>query len=164
MPVIIDMSVSEQLAESDDSEVPDASLIQGWANAASEREQDAIVSVQIVSAGEMQALNRTWRGKDKPTNVLSFPAQVGDLHLPPEAGMSLLGDLALCAEVIKTEALQQHKSLQAHWAHMVVHGMLHLQGYDHIDADEAVDREAKETAILRQFGFPDPYQDTYQAP
>jgi probable rRNA maturation factor len=164
MPVIIEMSVSEQLDESDDGEVPDARLIECWANAASESEQDAIVSIQIVSAAEMQTLNRTWRGKDKPTNVLSFPAEAGDLHLPAEAGMNLLGDLALCAAVIKTEALQQHKPLHAHWAHMVVHGMLHLQGYDHIETNEAERMEARETAILQQFGFPDPYQDTYQKP
>ena len=161
MPVIIEMSVSEQLAESDDGEVPDASVIQRWANAASERGQDAIVSIQIVTPEEMQTLNRTWRGKDKPTNVLSFPAVTSDLHLPAEAGISLLGDLALCAEVIKIEALQQHKPLPAHWAHMVVHGMLHLQGYDHIEAGEADHMEAKETAILRQFGFSDPYNDTH---
>jgi probable rRNA maturation factor len=163
MPVIIEITVSEQLAESDEEEVPDASTIQRWANAASEVEQDAIVSIQIVSPEEMRTLNRTWRGMDKPTNVLSFPAHAEDLHLPAEAGMNLLGDLALCAGVIKSEALQQHKPLQAHWAHMLVHGMLHLHGCDHIETDEAEHMEAKETAILRQLGFPDPYHDTLQA-
>lgn len=162
MPVIIEMSIAEEFAEADtdDGDIPDWQLIQEWANATSESEHDEIVSVQIVSPEEMRTLNRTWRGKDRPTNVLSFPAHAGDLHLPPEAGVSLLGDLALCAEVIKSEAQQQHKPLLAHWLHMVVHGMLHLQGYDHIETIEAERMEAKETAILRQFGFTDPYHDT----
>lgn len=164
MPVIIEMSVSKQLDESDDGEVPDARLIQRWANATSGSEQDAIVSIQIVSVDEMRTLNRAWRGKDRPTNVLSFPTHADDLHLPVEAGVNLLGDLALCAEVIKTEALQQHKQLQAHWAHMVVHGMLHLHGYDHIETIEAEHMEAKEAAILRQLGFADPYHDAHQTP
>lgn len=164
MPVILEMSVSEQLAEaeSEDGEVPDTRQIQRWANAASEGEQESIVSVQIVSAGEMQSLNSTWRGKDNATNVLSFPVRASDLHLPAEAGVNLLGDLALCAEVINTEARQQHKPPQAHWAHMIVHGMLHLQGYDHIEPAEAELMESRESAILRQLGFADPYHDTQE--
>jgi len=163
MPVIIDISMSDQLGddESEDSDIPAARLIQAWADAANECVPDAVVSVRIVSTGEMQALNRTWRGRDTPTNVLSFPSHIGDMQLPAGAGVELLGDIALCAEVISAEAREQHKPLPAHWAHMVVHGMLHLQGYDHIEETEAERMEAKETAILSQFGFADPYQDIH---
>lgn len=161
MPVIVEISVSEQLVEADDGELPDTHLIQRWANAANESEHDATVCIQIVSADEMRTLNRTWRDRDRPTNVLSFPAHADDLHLPAEAGVNPLGDLALCAKVIETEARQQHKPLQAHWAHMVVHGMLHLQGYDHIETTGAECMEAKEAAILRRLGFSDPYQNIH---
>jgi len=107
----------------------------------------------LASAGARTIeLNHTWRGKDRPTNVLSFPMQT-----PAEVDLNVIGDLALCAAVIKSEARQQHKPLQAHWAHMVVHGMLHLQGYDHTDEQQAEEMEALEISILDQLGFDNPY-------
>ncbi len=115
---------------------------------------EAPVSLKVVSRAESQALNKAYRGKDKPTNVLSFPAE-----LPPELGCTLLGDLAICAEVVSAEAAQQGKPVRHHWAHMVVHGVLHLLGYDHIKTAEAEAMEAMEIAILSQLGVPNPYED-----
>ena len=152
MPVTVELSQSESLNQEDD-DVPSLSQLQEWANAACLEDSNAIASVQILSAEEMQALNRDFSGKDKPTNVLSFPMQ-----LPEHVEIDLLGDLALCAEIINTEAKQQNKSKDAHWAHMVVHGMLHLQGYDHINDDEAVEMETLETQILKKIGINNPYE------
>lgn len=110
------------------------------------------VSLKIVSANESQALNRDYRGKNKPTNVLSFPAE-----LPPGINLPLLGDLAICAEVVAQEATAQNKPLTNHWAHLVVHGVLHLLGYDHIDDHDAERMEVREVTILDGLGIPDPY-------
>ena len=151
MPVSIEMSVSENL-DSEEADIPDAALVQQWAEKACLSDDQLVTSVQIVSSDEMRELNNTWRGRNKPTNVLSFPMQS-----PDEVDLKILGDLALCAAVINSEARQQHKSAQAHWAHMVVHGMLHLQGYDHIDEAQADDMEALEISILNQLGFDNPY-------
>ena len=153
MPVTIEISVSESL-DPDEGDIPDAESIQQWADKACLCDDRVIASVQIVSDDEMRELNNTWRGKNKPTNVLSFP-----MHTPEEVELKILGDLALCAHVIKTEARQQHKPLQAHWAHMVVHGMLHLQGYDHVDDKQADEMEALEIRILDELGFDNPYLD-----
>ena len=151
MPVTIEMSVSENL-DAEEEDIPDAALVQQWAEKACLCDDQVITSVQIVSQDEMRELNNTWRGKNSPTNVLSFPMQS-----PDEVDLKILGDLALCADVINTEARQQHKPTQAHWAHMVVHGMLHLQGYDHIDEHQADEMEALEIRILDQLGFDNPY-------
>jgi len=151
MPVIVEMSVSESL-ESEDEDIPDAAEVQHWAEQACLCEDQVIASVQVVDGDEMRELNSTWRGKDRPTNVLSFPMQS-----PEEVDLNILGDLALCAPVINTEARQQHKPVNAHWAHMVVHGMLHLQGYDHIEEQQAEEMEALEIRILDQLGFDNPY-------
>ena len=114
--------------------------------------------MQIVNADEMRELNNTWRGKNKPTNVLSFPMQS-----PAEPGLKILGDLALCAAVINAEARQQHKPNDAHWAHMLVHGMLHLQGYDHIDDNQADEMELLEIRMLKELGYENPYlENAYQ--
>lgn len=121
------------------------------------------LTIRIVGAAESRRLNRTWRDKDKPTNVLSFPAvplSPGASGLPPRfpaKNVSELGDLAICAPVVAREAREQGKSPQAHWAHMVVHGVLHLLGYDHENDRDAEVMEARETKILAQFGYPDPY-------
>ena len=151
MPVTIEMSVSENL-DAEEGDIPDADLVQQWAEKACLCDDRVVTSVQIVSKDEMRELNNTWRGKDRPTNVLSFPMQS-----PDEVDLKMLGDLALCADVINTEAIEQHKPAQAHWAHMVVHGMLHLQGYDHIDEHQAEEMEALEIRILDQLGFDNPY-------
>ncbi|MEW5680859.1 MAG: rRNA maturation RNase YbeY [Pseudomonadota bacterium] len=113
---------------------------------------DAEVTVRIVDNEESQQLNHDYRGKDKPTNVLSFPFQC-----PPGIELPLLGDLVICAPVVAAEAAEQQKSLQAHWAHMVVHGSLHLLGFDHINDDDAEQMEAEEVTILQQLGFTNPY-------
>ena len=153
MPVVIEMAVSESV-EAEEDDIPDAAAIQRWAERACLREEEVITSVQVVSTGEMRELNNTWRGIDRPTNVLSFPMQS-----PEEIDVVILGDLALCAAVINAEALQQHKTSEAHWAHMLVHGMLHLQGYDHVDDDQAEAMEALEIRILNELGFANPYLD-----
>lgn len=111
------------------------------------------VTIRIVDGPEMQSTNARWRGQDKKTNVLSFPAD-----FPPETGLKYYGDMMVCAEVIQAESVQQEKLPQAHWAHIVVHGMLHLQGYDHIEDAAATEMEQCEVTILRKLGFPNPYQ------
>lgn len=154
------MSVKLEIAVSPDLpagiHVPDAADCQHWAQPAVPGNGDCVASLQIVTAGEMQQLNREYRQRDKPTNVLSFP-----MALPQEVGLNLLGDLALCAQVIADEARQQGKSVDAHWAHMIVHGLLHLQGYDHIDEKDARQMEAMEIRILQQLGFDNPYQNDF---
>jgi probable rRNA maturation factor len=133
--------------------LPGVAKLRHWARAAlAGRRRDAELSIRIVDAAESRALNRRYRGKDRPTNVLAFPAE-----LPPELGLSLLGDLVICREVVEAEALAQAKPLDAHWAHMVVHGTLHLMGYDHEAADDSAVMEALETEILAELGWPDPY-------
>jgi probable rRNA maturation factor len=117
----------------------------------------AEVSVYIVDEAESQELNSQYRGKDKPTNVLSFPADI-----PEEVGVPLLGDLVVCAPVVEREAQEQGKTLNAHWAHMLVHGTLHLLGYDHLEDDEAEVMEALETRLVTQLHFPAPYIETIE--
>lgn len=111
------------------------------------------LTVRFVDAGESQALNRDYRGKDRPTNVLSFP-----FDAPAGIELPLLGDLVICHAVVAREASEQDKSLIAHYAHMVVHGTLHLLGYDHIEESEAERMERLECEILTRFGIDDPYQ------
>lgn len=117
------------------------------------------LTIRLVDEVESQALNYEYRGKNKPTNVLSFPFDIPE-HLPPELCAELpLGDLIICTGVVEHEASEQNKTSEAHWAHMTIHGTLHLLGYDHIEDDEADEMEALETEILAQFGFDDPYQE-----
>ena len=108
--------------------------------------------IRVVDANESQKLNKTFRVKDYPTNVLSFPA---DIQLPE--GPTILGDIAICLPVVKREADEQAKRFDQHFAHMVVHGCLHLMGYDHEDEDDADQMEAKEIGILENLGYPNPY-------
>lgn len=110
------------------------------------------VTIRIVSPEESQSLNHQYRGKNKPTNVLSFP-----FESPPEVPLPLLGDLIVCAQVVADEAKEQGKALQDHWAHMIVHGSLHLLGYDHIDDEEAEEMEALEIELLAALNIQDPY-------
>ncbi|HWO99279.1 MAG TPA: rRNA maturation RNase YbeY [Methylococcus sp.] len=131
---------------------PPLRAIRAWAAAAAERE-DREVLIRIVDADEGAALNERYRGKRGPTNVLSFPFAV-----PPGIPNRLLGDLVICAPVVEREAREQGKSAEAHWAHMVVHGMLHLQGYDHVEEREAEIMEAREVEILSKLGVENPYE------
>lgn len=114
----------------------------------------ATVTVSFVGADESQQLNREWRDKDKPTNVLSFPFELPESW---ESKEQLLGDLVICPTVLMDEASEQGKSLAEHAAHLVVHGLLHLQGYDHETEDEAIEMEALEARLLAQVGIKNPY-------
>jgi probable rRNA maturation factor len=127
-----------------------------WVSAAlAGRRQEAELAIRLVDDEESRRLNHQYRGKDKSTNVLSFLAD-----LPAEVASPLLGDLVICAPVVRREAEQQGKSEYAHWAHMVVHGVLHLLGYDHQNADEATAMESLEREILSGMKLPDPYKET----
>jgi probable rRNA maturation factor len=123
-----------------------------WASAALRSDEDKELTIRCVDAEESRHLNNEYRGKNKPTNVLSFPFEG-----PEFVNINLLGDLIICAPVIAQEATEQNKSAKSHWAHMVVHGTLHLQGYDHIENDEAETMEALEVAILKKLGYQNPY-------
>ncbi len=147
--VIIDL----QIATENSADLPTEQQIQQWANAAVRAETvEPEITVRIVDEAESHQLNLTYRGKDKPTNVLSFP-----FECPDEVELPLLGDLVICRQVVEREAQEQGKPLTAHWAHMVVHGSLHLLGYDHIEEDEAEEMESLESQIMRSLGFADPY-------
>jgi probable rRNA maturation factor len=135
--------------------VPSSASFRQWVAAALRgvrRRKPAEVAIRIVGADEGQALNRDYRGKDYPTNVLSFPAE-----LPPALNLPLLGDLAICAPVVAREAAEQGKRPRDHWAHLTIHGTLHLLGYDHLEDAEAEAMEALETRILAGLGIADPY-------
>lgn len=135
------------------SGLPAASTLRAYAEAAlAGRREDGELSVRIVDTDEGRALNRDYRDKDYATNVLSFPAE-----LPPGVPLPILGDLVLCAPVIAREAQEQGKALKHHYAHMLVHGVLHLLGHDHMDEAEAEAMEAIEREVLAGLGIPDPY-------
>ncbi|MBI2383603.1 MAG: rRNA maturation RNase YbeY [Gammaproteobacteria bacterium] len=129
--------------------IPSAASLRAWAAAATGARAGQI-TIRIVGAEESRRLNARYRGKNKPTNVLSFP-------YPELTGEGMLGDLVVCAPVVAREAREQGKPPRHHWAHMIVHGSLHLLGYDHIDAKDAGRMEARERAILARFDIPDPY-------
>ncbi len=135
--------------------LPSQVQLQQWVDAALDGRRDGgEICVRIVDADESRALNHQYRGKDKPTNVLSFPFEV-----PEGVPLDLLGDLVICAEVVADEAAQQHKPEQHHWAHMVIHGTLHLLGFDHINDEDAEEMESLERRILESLSIPDPYQE-----
>ncbi|MEH0665424.1 rRNA maturation RNase YbeY [Vibrio scophthalmi] len=143
-----------QLAVEQETGLPTFEQFSQWLNAAVTLFQsDAEVTIRIVDSEESQQLNHEYRGKDKPTNVLSFPFEA-----PPGIEMDLLGDLIICRQVVEQEANEQGKPLMAHWAHMVVHGSLHLLGYDHIEDDEAEEMESLEIEILDKMGITNPYE------
>ncbi len=153
----MDLFVDLQIASANEDSLPDLASLEKWIQTAiiagSEMErQEAELTVRIVDIDESQQLNLQYRNKDKPTNVLSFPFQN-----PPGITLPLLGDLVICKQVVENEAIQQDKTLTEHWAHMLIHGTLHLLGYDHIIEKEAVEMEAIETKLLIELGFADPY-------
>ncbi|GLT14802.1 rRNA maturation RNase YbeY [Vibrio algivorus] len=142
-----------QIAVEETTGLPTEAQLQQWLESAITLFQpQAEVTIRIVENEESQQLNRDYRGKDKPTNVLSFPFEA-----PPGIEIDLLGDLIICKQVVEAEAKEQDKPLSAHWAHMVVHGSLHLLGYDHIEDEEAEEMESIETEIMQKLGFDDPY-------
>jgi probable rRNA maturation factor len=152
--------VDVQLA-CDDPDIPDAEKIREWVVSAIAAADAAAmgrseVSVRVVDVEEMQTLNREYRDKDEPTNVLSFPA--GEITgLPDEEG-GVLGDVVICAAIVRDEAVEQNKALADHWRHMLVHGTLHLLGYDHMTDAEATEMEGLEVRILTSLGVADPYR------
>ena len=147
------MIIDLQIACEQESGLPTAEQIEQWVTAAVQPQSDEVeMTVRIVDEAESHALNLNYRGKDRPTNVLSFP-----FECPDEVELPLLGDLVICRQVVEREAQEQDKPVMAHWAHMVVHGSLHLLGYDHIEDDEAEEMESLETQIMTGLGFADPY-------
>ncbi len=134
---------------------PDQQQIQLWVDTAlADFDQDTEIVVRIVDELESAELNEQYRHKSGPTNILSFPAD-----LPEGVELNLLGDLVICAPVLEKEALEQNKPLAHHWAHIIVHGVLHLLGYDHIDETEAELMENKEIAILNKLNINNPYSE-----
>jgi probable rRNA maturation factor len=148
----LDLTLEDRLEA--EQALPEGKQWRRWCQAALQRNvHKAQISLLVVDEAEGRALNRDYRGKDYATNVLSFALNEGDTV----AGMPLFGDLVFCAPVVAREAAEQGKSLDAHYAHLVVHGMLHLQGFDHEADDEAEAMEALETVILGKLGYADPY-------
>lgn len=148
--------------------IPDKDKIESWVHCAlmmvadtakekTEAELQAELTIRIVDKEEIQALNRDYRQQDSATNVLSFPYEGFPLESPLEMQIPLLGDLLICHDIVVQEAQQQQKSITDHWAHMVVHGVLHLKGYDHIEDADAEIMEALEVQILHKLGIADPY-------
>ncbi|CAI3802614.1 rRNA maturation RNase YbeY [Rheinheimera sp. MM224] len=149
MSITLDLQLASEAQN-----LPTEAQFQQWLEAAILPFQEiAEVTVRIVDEEESQQLNFDYREKDKPTNVLSFP-----FELPPGVEeLPLLGDLVICAQVVAAEAQEQGKELHHHWAHMVVHGCLHLLGFDHINDEDAEQMEAEEILILQQLGIKNPY-------
>ena len=148
----LDLTLEDRLET--EQALPEGKLWRRWCQAALQRQhQHAQVSLLVVDEAEGRQLNHDYRGKDYATNVLSFALNEDDTV----AGMPLFGDLVFCAPVVAREAAEQGKTLEAHYAHLTVHGMLHLQGFDHEQDDEAEVMEALETVILAKLGYDDPY-------
>ncbi|MBN9288185.1 MAG: rRNA maturation RNase YbeY [Gammaproteobacteria bacterium 39-13] len=144
--------IDVQFATND--ECPSETQIQHWAlTALVQQKKNGALVIRVVDETEMTSLNYQFRKKNKPTNVLSFACQ-----LPPSLKGDILGDIVICASVVAQEAKEQQKPIAAHWAHMVVHGVLHLLGHDHEKDDEATVMESEEVMILRELGFSDPYR------
>lgn len=149
MHVELDLQLASEAAA-----LPGEAQLRQWCELAlRQRTAPSELTIRIVDEAEGRELNHTWRGRDYATNVLSFPAEIPDglLDIP------LLGDLVICAQVVEREAAEQGKSAEAHWAHLVIHGCLHLLGYDHIEDAEAEEMEALERQLLAELGHPDPY-------
>jgi probable rRNA maturation factor len=148
------MTIEVEVQYAADAEgLPAAADFRRWVVAALGEVADAELAVRVVDREESRRLNATYRGKDAPTNVLSFPAD-----LPPGVDLPLLGDIVICAPLVAREADEQHKTLADHWAHLTVHGVLHLLGHDHRTDEEAGEMEALETRILTGLGCADPWR------
>ena len=151
----MNLHVDIQAASSEPA--PEEADIQRWIAAALDGQNtgdEVEITVRLVDAAEMSTLNENYRGKSGPTNVLSFPAD-----LPDELALPLLGDIVICAPVVRAEAAEQGKHPEAHWAHMTIHGTLHLLGYDHLEEEEAATMEALESVILTGLNYRCPYGD-----
>ncbi|WP_461422685.1 rRNA maturation RNase YbeY [Ketobacter sp.] len=159
----IDLDIDLQLASAEDN-LPTEDQVNQWVTTSLQAvhyktppDLTTELTLRIVNQEESRSLNKSYRNKDYATNVLSFPFE-GPEGIP----LALLGDLVICAPVVKQESQEQHKPLQHHWAHMVVHGTLHLLGYDHMEAAEADEMEALEVQILKQLDIADPYQNYHE--
>jgi len=149
----LDLQVA--LAQSQGAELPEQAALEQWVSAALEGQMaEAELTIRLVENDESAALNKQYRDKQGPTNVLSFPFEA-----PADVLLPLLGDLIICAPLVAQEAQEQGKPVRAHWAHLVVHGILHLRGYDHIDDSDAREMEDLERKIMAYLGFDDPYMD-----
>lgn len=144
---------------SEDDDVPEPENFEHWVDSAlnaggyqPNEDLPVELTIRVVDASESQDLNNTYRQKDKPTNVLSFP-----FESPDDIPLQLLGDLVICAPIVRQESDEQQKTLASHWAHMVIHGTLHLLGFDHIEDQEAEEMETLETRIMGSLGYSDPY-------
>jgi len=138
----------------DAADLPREAQFRLWVETALKgRREEAELTIRIVDDEEGAELNETYRGKAGPTNVLSFPFEA-----PPGIPLPLLGDIVICAPKVAREAAEQGKPPEAHWAHLTLHGCLHLLGYDHIEPEEAEAMEALETELLAALGYPNPYQ------
>lgn len=157
-PIRLDVSVGYALPRAG---LPAATSFRKWVAAALDgRIREADLAIRVVDSKEGRALNRHYRGKDYATNVLSFPADVAEgVKLPKGVKMPLLGDLVICAPVVAKEAREQGKPLNAHYAHLTVHGVLHLLGWDHEDECDAECMEKLEREILAGLGIDDPYSE-----
>ena len=142
--------------------IPDDQALSRWAEAAMDAPAQAAVCIRVVDEAEGRALNLQWRGKDYATNVLSFPGSVPP-GLPAGSTPALMGDIVLCAPVVAREAQAQEKMPAHHWAHLVIHGVLHLRGFDHIEQASASRMEQCEREVLAGLDIPDPYCDSYSA-
>ena len=145
------VEVDVQTASTCDS-IPGLSCFQRWAEAALGDRGEALLSIRLVDREESAELNQRFRSKPGPTNVLSFAAE-----LPAEVPVPLLGDIVICAPLVMEEAASQGKEIEAHWAHLVIHGILHLLGFDHQAKADAEEMEAREIFLLASLGYPDPY-------
>jgi len=149
----VSLIVELQLAQTGTVEVPVAEKFQQWAGLAYDgRYEQAELAVRVTDEAEIAALNLQYRHKNGPTNVLSFPVDESD-----ESGVYYLGDIVICADVVASEALQQSKTLESHWAHMVLHGTLHLLGYDHESDEDADEMETFEIELMQKLGYENPY-------
>ena len=148
MPIDVDVQYA-----TDGPDLPDKSQLKHWVETALEDlQEDAVITIRIVDEDEATQLNEQWRKSQGPTNVLSFVYE-GE----PEIAPNLLGDIVVCAPVVAREAKQQNKNIDAHWAHMVIHGVLHLNGFDHIKPEDADCMESLEIKILEELNYNNPY-------
>jgi probable rRNA maturation factor len=133
--------------------LPDDRQFRLWVGVALPERGPAELTIRLVDREESRALNARYRSKDEPTNVLSFPAE-----LPDEIGLPLLGDIVMCAPLVAEQAVAQGKAVEAHWAHLTIHGVLHLLGFDHQLPEQAGVMEALEISLLESLGIANPYE------
>ena len=154
--IVVSVKLDVQYACASDTALPAIEDFQRWADVAWCETGVAEVVIRLVNEAESRNLNHQYRGKDSATNILSFPMEMPG-ELAAKIDEIMLGDLIICAPVVAREATEQNKILMHHWAHMVIHGMLHLQGYDHISDDEAEEMESLEIKLLQLLGMTNPY-------